>query len=148
MLAERYTPVDAELIPTGETLPIAGTKFDFRAPRPTRQPDGDGPVIDHNYCLSEARNVLRPVARLASPVSGVQLEVRSTEPGLQVYDAAPLDVPVPGLDGRRLGAFAGLALEPQVWPDAPNHPSFPSATLSPGETYRQHTQFAFRKNAW
>lgn len=143
VLAERYTPVDAEMIPTGAVLPVAGTRFDFRSPRPIRQPDGGGPVIDHNYCIAEARGALRPVARLSSPASGVGLELRSTEPGLQVYDGALLDVPVPGVDGRRIGAFAGIALEPQVWPDAPNHPGFPSALLRPGETYRQHTQYAF-----
>ncbi len=147
VMAERYTPVNGEMIPTGECAAVAGTKFDFRSLRRIRQPDGGGPVIDHNYCLSDARVPLRPVARLASPASGVGLELRSTEPGLQVYDGAPLDVPVPGLDGRRMGAFAGMALEPQVWPDAPNHAGFPSAVLRPGETYRQHTQFAFHRRA-
>ena len=73
------------------------------------------------------------------------MDIRTTEPGLQVYDGAPLDVPVPGLDGRRMGAHAGMALEPQDWPDAIHHPAFPQAILRPGETYRQHTQFVFSK---
>ena len=73
------------------------------------------------------------------------MEMRSTEPGLQVYDGFKLDVGPPGLEGRRYKANAGIALEPQIWPDAVNHSTFPEVVLRPGETYRQHTQFAFSK---
>lgn len=145
--ADTYTPVDEDLIPTGEVAPVAGTRFDFRRARPIRREDGSGPVIDQNFCTAGERGPLRPVARLSSRASGVRMDVATTEPGLQVFDGAPLDVPVPGLDGRVMGSFAGIALEPQVWPDAPNHPDFPSAILRPGETYRQHTRFVFRKEA-
>jgi aldose 1-epimerase len=75
------------------------------------------------------------------------MQVRTTEPGLQVFDAAPFDLPVPGLDGRPIGPNAGIAIEPQVWPDAIHHPDWPQAVLRPGESYDQHTQFVFTKVA-
>ncbi len=73
------------------------------------------------------------------------MEIRSTEAGLQVYDGFKMDVAPAGLGGRRYGKNSGVALEPQVWPDAINHEGFPNAILRPGETYAQHTQFAFSK---
>ncbi|MEM9796848.1 MAG: aldose epimerase family protein [Pseudomonadota bacterium] len=138
--ADRYTPVDDEMIPT-DVVTVDGTPFDFRqgAALP-----GDG-LLDHNLCLSDSRVSLRPVATLRSDVSGVTMDIATTEPGLQVYDGAKLDVQVPGLGGRRYGAHAGVALEPQIWPDAPNRPDFPSAVLRPGETYNQTTTFTFSK---
>jgi aldose 1-epimerase len=141
--AEHYLPVDEGLIPTGEEATVAGTGFDFREPAPVSQQSG---LFDHNFCLSRQREGIRPVARLHSPASGVRLEVRTTEPGLQVYDGAKLDIPVPGLDGQSLGAHAGIAIEPQIWPDAPHNPDFPQAVLRPGETYRQHSQFKISKD--
>ena len=139
--AEHYLPVDDELIPTGEVAPVAGTAFDFRQPAPVRQAH----KVDHNYCLSNRRFALRPVARLTSPASGVAMECRTTEPGLQIYDGAKINIDLPGLDGQPMGAFAGLAMEPQIWPDANHNDGFPSAVLRPGETYEQHTQFIFSK---
>jgi aldose 1-epimerase len=141
--ADRYTPVDAQLIPTGEVLDPRGTRFDFRTPRPIL----DEMPIDHNLCLSPMREPLRRVAALHSAHSGLTMEIVTTEPGLQVYDGSKINVAVPGLGGRTYGAFAGTALEPQVWPDAPNHDHFPSAILRPGETYRQTTIFRFSKEA-
>ena len=138
--ADRYTPVDDDLIPTG-TAPVDGTPFDFRAGR--RLP-GEG-VLDHNLCLAPARRDPTHVATLRSEASGVTMRLSTTEPGLQVYDGAKLRGEVPGLGGRRYGPHAGVALEPQVWPDAPNRPDFPSAVLRPGETYRQRTEFSFSK---
>ena len=142
--AEHYLPVDEELIPTGSQEPVAGTALDFGSA--TRL----GAVcaatrLDHNFCLSNARSALRDVAALTG--GKVTMRIRTTEPGLQVYDGAPLDLPVPGLDGRPIGAYAGIALEPQVWPDAIHHPDWPQAILRPGETYDQHTQFVFGKAA-
>lgn len=140
--ASRYTGVDAEFIPTGITPAVDETRFDFRAGRPLLEPDQP---IDHNLCLSMDRAALRDVGRLWSERSGVAMEIATTEPGIQVYDGAKLDVPVPGLEGRRYGPHAGVALEPQVWPDAINHAHFPSAVLRPGETYEQITEFRFSK---
>lgn len=142
--ADFYVPVDDEMIPTGEVAPVAAAGFDFRTSR-TLRPVCDRRWIDHNFCLADNRRTLTKVATLRAPTSGLAMEVRTTEPGLQVYDGAKLDVPVRGLDGRTMRANAGIALEPQVWPDAINNPAFPQAVLRPGEIYRQHTQYVFRK---
>lgn len=139
--ADRMTVVDDGFIPTGESRDVSGTRYDFRAERPIY----DDVFIDHNLCLSDTRQGLRRIGSLRSSLSGVAMEVCSSEAGLQVYDGFKLDIAPPGLGGRQYGANAGLALEPQVWPDAINHNGFPSAVLRPGETYKQHTQFAFSK---
>ncbi len=139
--AESYTPVDDTLIPTGEIAPVAGTRFDFRAAAPL----GQAHPVDHNFCLSDARQPLRQVACLQSAVSGVRMDCLTTEPGLQVYDGAGIALDAPGLRGQKMGGCAGVAMEPQVWPDAHHHKDFPQAVLRPGETYHQHTQFVFSK---
>ena len=137
--ANSYLPVDHELIPTGEVKPVDGTRFDCRSFRPLRQVL----PVDHNFCLSRCRGELRPVARLKSVASKVEMNIRTTEPGLQVYDGAHIDGELPGLSGRPMRAHAGIALEPQVWPDANHHAHFPQAVLRAGERYCQHTQFVF-----
>ena len=76
---------------------------------------------------------------------GVSLEVRTTEPGVQLYTGAMVNVPVPGLEGRTYGPFAGFCLETQIWPDSVNHPTFPKAVLRPGEILRQETDYVFSK---
>nr|WP_321443686.1 aldose epimerase family protein [uncultured Cohaesibacter sp.] len=142
--AEHYLPVDDEAIPTGEIAPVEGTWMDFRNAKRL----GDALAehsIDHNFCLSEARQSLRPIACLQSPASRVKMTVLSTEPGVQAYDGSYIDAGMIGLDGCEMGPRAGFCLEPQVWPDAPNHPDFPQAVLRPGETYRQQTQYVFSK---
>jgi len=145
VFADHYTPVDEDLIPTGQITAVAGTAFDFRSPRRLQSADESHPAIDHNFCLSRERVALRPIATLTSQESSVQLQLSSTEAGLQVFDSAPMAVPVPGLDGRHMGAYAGLALEPQVWPDSPNQAAFPQAILRPGERYEQHTRYTFSR---
>jgi aldose 1-epimerase len=140
--AESYLPVDDELIPTGEERPVAGTRFDFRTSAPVRQAH----PVDHNFCLSRERRPLRSVAWLENPATGVGLELRTTESGLQVYDGAKINVDLPGLTGQSMRAHAGIALEPQVWPDANHHPGFPQAVLRPGERYAQQTQYIFSKD--
>ncbi|MEZ5913554.1 MAG: aldose epimerase family protein [Paracoccaceae bacterium] len=140
--AEHYLPVDTDLIPTGAVAPVAGTAFDFRGGVRlgavcTKQ------RVDHNFCLSRARVPIRDVARLTG--GGIAMRLRTTEPGVQVFDGAPLAVPVPCLDGRVRGAYPGIALEPQVWPDAIHHPDWPQPVLRPGETYDQHSQFVFAR---
>lgn len=140
--ADRVTAVDDDLIPTGELVAVDGTAYDFRAPRPI----GSARNYDINFCLREdVRALAGAAARLESPVNGLALEVWTTEPGLQFYDGHMLDVTVPGLEGRRYGRRAGLCLEAQRWPDAPNHPHFPFAVLRPGAPYAQVTEFRFSR---
>lgn len=143
--AGEYLPVDAELIPTGEVAPVAGTAFDFRSPRALDAAGRAAAAIDHNFCLATARRGLAFAARLAAR-GGAAVEVFTTEPGLQVYTGAKLAPPVAGLGGRHYGAFAGVALEPQVWPDSPNHPAFPQAVLHPGERYLQLTEYRLSRS--
>lgn len=138
--AARYLPVDKDFLPTGEIRPVEGTRFDFRTARPVRQ---SKMAYDHNFCLSDKRVAKRDVAWLRSPSSGIEMTLATTEPGLQLYDGAKLGVAVPGLNGRRYGRFAGLCLEPQVWPDAINRTQFPSPILRPGERYRHETEYRF-----
>lgn len=144
--AAHYLPVDAHRIPTGEIAPVEGTIFDFRRGHALRAAPGKTqPAYDHNFVLGTARCAEpRLAARLTGPLSGTQLEIRTTEPGLQFYDGARVGPLVPGHGGRRYGAYAGLCLEPQIFPDSPNHANFPDATLRPGETYRQLTLYRFR----
>lgn len=138
--ADAYLPVDARKIPTGAPVPLAGTRFDFRTERPVIRA-GDGP-LDHNFCL-RASNDVRPVCTLVS--GAVELIVSTDQPGLQVYDGAHLNV-ASGLEGRRYGPHAGIALEPQHWPDAPNHADYPPVTLLPDQSYRQRSRFHARRN--
>lgn len=140
--ADAYLPVNDELIPTGEVAPVAGTAFDFRA---AREIGAHG--IDHNFCLSQHRMPLRPVAELQSPKSRLKMSVETTEPGLQIYDGAYIPKEgLPGLNGRRYGPFAGIAMETQSWPDAPNRPNFPSALLLPHEIYLHKVRYRFNRN--
>ena len=141
--ADNYLPVDSTLIPTGEIASVADTPFDFRQGRRIREANIEPTLYDHNYCLAR-EPFSAPVFHAAlAGESGIGMIIQSTEPGLQFYDGATLDVPVPGLDGRTYGPHAGLCLEPQRWPDSPNRPEFTDATLRPGETYRQVTQLEF-----
>jgi aldose 1-epimerase len=142
--ARRFLPVDNELIPTGEQRQVEGTVFDFRTPKPIGKASNYCPV-DHNFCLSKDRQKLREVASLSSPKSKVHMRCLTTEPGLQVYDGAKIDIDTPGLDGFKMSKHAGIALEPQVWPDATHHATFPSALRYPDEPYQQHTQYIFKK---
>ncbi|WP_416799486.1 aldose epimerase family protein [Ciceribacter azotifigens] len=146
LAADAYLPVDDRLIPTGEIRPVNGTPFDFRTMSPMdRQLGGERVLYDHNFCLSPARVEKRTVAIARSITSGVAMEVRTTEPGVQFYAGAKLNVPVAGLEGPRYGPFAGFCLETQTWPDAVNHSNFPNAVLRPGEVLRQETEYVFSK---
>lgn len=143
--ASAYLPIDGECIPTGAVLPVEGTEFDFRRARTIRAPAGMPPTdYDHNFCLAAARRPLAQAAWLQGARSGVEMEVWSTEPGLQFFSGNAAPRSVPGLDGIRYGQNAGICLEPQVWPDSPNRPYFPQAVLRPGEEYRQLTEYRFR----
>lgn len=137
--AEAYLPVDDTLIPTGEVRPVAGTAFDYRNPK---TPD---PALDHNFCLARTRGTMRHAATLEG--GDLRLRIDTTEVGLQVYSGGGLNTaPVTGLTGRPYGPNAGIAFEPQGWPDSPNHPEFPSPVLQPGDRYRQVSRFAVTRN--
>jgi aldose 1-epimerase len=149
--ANLITPVDADLIPTGEIMSVKDSPFDFRKSRPIRLRGTDGARVwyDHNYILRRDRRQPSPAlgleiahaATLRSPRNGLAMEVWTTEPALQVYDGAKTNTPVPGLDGAPYGPASGLCLEPQHVPDSPNLPHFPDTTLRPGELYRQVTEY-------
>lgn len=143
LLADFYTPADAELIPTGEIRSVAGGVYDFRAARPVR--NAGGTTYDTNFVVSQfpGEDGLAPVARVRSPRNGLTLSLHSNQPGVQFYDAATLSVPVPGLDGARYGAHAGLCLEPQAFPDSPNRRHFTDTVLRPGAEYRHVSEFRF-----
>lgn len=136
--ADRYTPVDATLIPTGELAAVAGTPYDFRRSRAIG-PRG----YDHNWVLNGRSGRLRPVARVVEPNCGRTLDVATTEPGLQFYTGNFLDGKLIGKSGRPYGKRAGFCLETQHYPDTPNQPGFPSTVLRPGERYRSQTVFTF-----
>ncbi len=145
--ADDILELDDKQVPTGRLVPVAGTPFDLREMGPMERSDGERQVLfDHNFCLSRERVQKRSVALVRSIYSGVSMEVRTTEPGLQFYAGFKLqDLPVEGLDGRRYGPFAGFCLETQGWPDAINHPNFPNMVLRPGEVLRQETEYVFSK---
>lgn len=139
-----YTPTDSELIPTGEIRAVAGSAYDFRRPRSVR--NAEGVTYDTNFVASLPRGEdgMAWIATLRSPKNGLSLELHSTEPGVQIYDAAKLNCPVPGLDGARYGAHAGLAMEPQAFPDSPNRRHFTDTVLRPEDEYRHVSEFRFR----
>lgn len=140
--SQSYLPVDDDLIPTGEVADVAETPFDFRTAR-----ELESRRIDHNFCLSARQVPLRPVAELFSGESGIAMRVETTEPGLQIYDGGYIPKEgLPGLDDYRYGPFAGIAMETQSWPDAPNRPDFPSAILLPSETYSHQIRYRFQRN--
>ena len=145
--ADHYLPTNERQIPTGEIRAVEGTAFDLRQMTPLRrQTEGERIAYDHNFCLSNEPMAKHSVALARSINSGVTMEVLTTEPGVQLYTGVKLDIPVPGLEGRRYGAFAGFCLETQIWPDAVNHAGFPNAVLRPGEIRRQETDYVFMKS--
>ncbi|MFP5077480.1 aldose epimerase family protein [Rhizobium sp. YIM 134829] len=145
--ADHYLPTDERQVPTGEVASVEGTVFDLREMTSMkRQTEGDKVLYDHNFCLSRERQVKRSVAFVRSVDSGVSLEVRTTEPGIQFYSGWKLNVPVPGLEDRPYAAFAGFCLETQTWPDSINHEGFPKAILRPGEVLRQETDYVFMRS--
>ncbi|MFR0352369.1 aldose epimerase family protein [Streptomyces sediminimaris] len=130
LAASRFTPVDEDLIPTGELADVTGTRFDFRRARKV------GAGYDHNFVLDGGvTEAPREVAELYDPASGRVMTVETTEPGLQLYTADHLGGPFAPGDG--------IALETQHHPDSPNHPDFPSTVLRPGEVFRSRTVYRF-----
>jgi aldose 1-epimerase len=153
--ADRYTPVDVTLIPTGDLPPVAGTPFDFREPKPIA--DGIrsnheqivfGRGFDHNWVLSRPSDDTSMIlaAAMCEPTSGRVLKVFTTEPGIQFYAGNFLDGTLYGTSGRAYRQGDGLALETQHFPDSPNQSDFPSTVLRPGETYETTTIFKLEIN--
>lgn len=148
--ADRFTPVNEALIPTGELAPVDGTPLDFRQPMrigarindPHEQIARAG-GYDHNFVLNGAAGALRLAARVTEPTTGRVLEVMTTEPGVQLYTGNFLDGTLVGKGGRVYARRSGLCLETQHFPDSPNQPDFPSTVLRPGETFRSTTVFTF-----
>ncbi|MFV3126066.1 aldose epimerase family protein [Niveispirillum sp. KHB5.9] len=150
--AGRYTPVDANLIPTGELRAVAGGVFDFRTPHVigTRIRDGGEAQLvlargyDHNFVLNEGGGA-EPAfaARLTDPVTGRTLDLLTTEPGVQFYTGNFLPGNLPGKGGRLYRQGDALCLEPQKFPDSPNQPAFPTARLEPGQLYRHVSIYRF-----
>ena len=148
--AERFTPVDATLIPTGELRSVAETPFDFRQPVAIgARIDADdeqirfGAGYDHNWVIAKPPGALGLLARVHEPESGRAMEVLSTEPGTQVYTGNYLDGTIVGKGGWRYQKRSAFCIEPQHYPDTPNHPSFPSVVLAPGETYQTCIAYRF-----
>jgi aldose 1-epimerase len=149
--ADAYTPVDADLIPTGELAPVEGSPFDFRSETAIgARIDADdaqlrlGRGYDHNWVLSAApRATPAFAARLVHPESGRVMEVRTTEPGLQFYSGNFLDGSLVGKSGSAYGHRSALCLETQHFPDSPNKPAFPSTVLRPGEEWSSTSVYAF-----
>lgn len=147
--ADRFTPVDKGLIPTGELRQVAGTPFDFRTAHAIgeriEQKDEQlilGQGYDHNFVLNRAGAELEGAAKVIDRKSGRVMEVLTTEPGLQFYTGNFLDGTLKG-KGRTYTRRSAFCMETQHFPDSPNKPSFPSVVLRPGSRYRTTTVYRF-----
>jgi aldose 1-epimerase len=148
--ADKLTPVDNTLIPTGELKPVAGTPFDFRtATAIGARINADdeqikfGSGYDHNWVVNKPLGKLGLVARVTEPTTGRAMEVWSTEPGVQFYTGNFLDGSITGKGGWVYQKRNGFCFEPQHYPDSPNHPQFPSAELKPGQIYQNTIIYKF-----
>ena len=146
--ADQYTPVDGELIPTGEIATIKGTPLDFTAPHKIGERHAQTAIkpagYDHNFVLrGGVTSKRRLAARAHDPKSGRLMEVFTTEPGVQLYTAPGLNGSLNGVAGVNYPQFGGFCLETQHYPDSPNRPNFPPTLLEPGKKYQTSTSFKF-----
>jgi aldose 1-epimerase len=148
--ADKFTPVDNTLIPTGELKSVIGTPFNFRTATAigARINDNDeqltfGHGYDHNWVLNKPAGKYGLVACVTEPTTGRAMEVWSTEPGVQFYTGNFLDGSITGKGGQVYQRRNGFCFEPQHYPDSPNHPQFPSAELKPGQTYQNTIIYKF-----
>jgi len=148
--ADKFTPVDKGLIPTGELRNVAGTPFDFRQPHVIgeRINANDEQIVlghgyDHNFVLNRTGDGLSLAARVTEATSGRVMEVLTTQPAIQFYTGNFLDGTIHGKGSKVYGRRSALCLETQHYPDSPNHPDFPTSELKPGETYHQTTVYRF-----
>jgi len=148
--ADRFTPVDASLIPTGELRSVEDTPMDFRTAKPIGRDIGQddeqlrlGKGYDHNWVLNDADGSLALAARAFEPTTGRVMEVYTTEPGIQFYSGNFLDGSNVGKGGKVYEHRYGFCLETQHFPDSPNKPNFPSVILRPGDRYTSTTMYKF-----
>ncbi len=148
--ADRFTPVDSGLIPTGELRPVAGTPFDFTKSTAIGARIGQddqqlkfGQGYDHNWILNKGAGGLTKAAEAYEPGTGRVLEVWTTEPAMQFYTGNFLDGTVHGKGGKTYPRRSAFCMETQHYPDSPNHPAFPTTTLEPGATYHTTTMYKF-----
>jgi aldose 1-epimerase len=144
--ADKYTPVDSTLIPTGEIASVENTPLDFRKPTEIGLRIGEIKGIggyDHNFVLNGQAGTLRIAARVTDPASGRQIEVWTTEPGVQFYSAIGLDGSIKGIGGVAYQKYGAICLETQHYPDSPNRPNFPSSELKPGTKFHSETIYKF-----
>jgi aldose 1-epimerase len=149
--ADKFTPVDKNLIPTGELRPVKGTPFDFTNATKigTRIDDSYEQLVlghgyDHNFIINrKGGEGMTLAARVYEPTTGRVLEVSTTQPAVQFYTGNFLDGTVTGKEGHVYKRRFGFCLETQHYPDSPNHPDFPNTILKPGETFHQKTAFKF-----
>ncbi len=148
--ASRFTPVDANLIPTGELKPVASTPFDFRKATPVGQRINDDDEqlrraggYDHNWVLDAKGGNLAEAAEVYEPTTGRVLQVLTTQPGVQFYTGNFLDGSITGKNGQVYEKRSALCLETQHFPDSPNHPKFPTTELKPGERFHSITVYKF-----
>lgn len=152
IFADKFTPVDDGLIPTGELRNVTGTPFDFLTKHSAGERINDkdqqmifGKGYDHNYVLNKSKpDTLTLAARVTESTSGMVMEVYTTEPGMQFYSGNFLDGSDIGKGGKPYGIRTGFCLEAQHFPDSPNQPAFPTTQLKPGETYKQRTVYKFK----
>ena len=142
--ADAYTAMNEQLITTGEVVPVEGTPFDFRTPKVLgEQMEAIGGGFDHNFTTKkENSSELQEIAMVKHPESGRFLQVYSTAPGVQFYNANGMRN-FKGAEGKVYQPFWAFCLEPQAWPDSPNKPNFPTAALAPGEKYVHEIVFKF-----
>ncbi|MCX6566775.1 MAG: galactose mutarotase [Candidatus Aminicenantes bacterium] len=144
LAADRYTPVDAGLIPTGALTPVEGTPMGFTTPTAIGSRIADVPGgYDHNYVLTSGGKTMALAARVTESESGRVMEISTVEPGIQFYSGNFLDGTITGKTDQVYGKYWGFCLETQHFPDSPNHPNFPSTVLRPGETYKTLTIHKF-----
>ncbi len=148
--ADKYTPVDSTLIPTGEIAPVEGTPLDFRTPTAigARIQDDNEQLkfaggYDHNFVINHKMGKLGLDARVTDPASGRVFEIWSTEPGLQFYSGNFLDSTIIGKGGIVYPHRGAFVMEPQHYPDSPNQPNFPSTELKPGQVYHNTIVYKF-----
>ncbi len=143
--ASRYTPVNDELIPTGDIVPVEGTAFDFTEPhRIGARIDQVEGGYDHNFVISESpSDSLRQAATLYDPVSGREMKVFTMEPGIQFYSGNFLDGSLEGPEGTPFVQHGALCLETQHFPNSPNEEAFPTTILQPDEKYYTVTTYQF-----